>query len=188
MRANVNVFYKCERLWTIGPFIRFKRTEYQDLLNESVDEDPEKVISVKYYMGKNAVFNAYDTKYLRGDISPSQRVQFKAYDIGYVSRFVLFLLTIKYAIFGGYKTQQPSSGDEGIVPVKPPPQMQDIIKTVSRQEVGITTGQRNEEVHTESNVEKKTWWQRFRSRAPDGSNTGDSTGHEPIFRPSGGTP
>lgn len=79
MRANVNVFYKCECRFQIGPFIMFKRSEYQDMLNENVDEDPEKIISVKHYLGKKRVFEAYSTKYLRGDTPDSQKVLFNAY-------------------------------------------------------------------------------------------------------------
>jgi hypothetical protein len=87
MRANVNVFYKCQHLFTIGPFVRFKRTEYQDMLGETVDEDEEKVISVKWYWGKKRIFDAYDTKYLRGETKASQRVLFEAYDIPYLGRW-----------------------------------------------------------------------------------------------------
>lgn len=89
MRANVNVFYKCEQIWSFGPIVRFKRSEYQDMMNESVDEDEEKVISVKWYWGKTRVFEAYDTKYLRGDMPDSQKVMFKAYDYGFVARLKL---------------------------------------------------------------------------------------------------
>jgi hypothetical protein len=91
MRANVNVFYKCEHLFSFGPLVRFKRTEFQDLQNESVDESPEKVISTKYYWGKNKVFTAYNTKYLRGGLEASQRLAFKAYDVGYIARWGLLL-------------------------------------------------------------------------------------------------
>lgn len=91
MRANVNRFYRCQCIWSWGSFVRFKRTEFQDMMNETVDEDEEKVISEKFYWGKNSVFDAYDTKYLRGTIEPSQRVLFKAYDFSYPQRFVLFL-------------------------------------------------------------------------------------------------
>lgn len=91
MRANVNVFYKCERLWTLFGYVRFKRTEYQDLLNESVDEDPEKAISVKYYRGRQEVFEAYDTKYLRGEIARSQKTMFSAYDYTWIGRIKLLI-------------------------------------------------------------------------------------------------
>ena len=90
MRANVNVFYRCERLANLLWVPRFRRTEYQDLLNESVDEDEEKAISVKYYWGKNRIFDAYDTKYLRGETPASQRVLFSASDFPYLARVVLF--------------------------------------------------------------------------------------------------
>lgn len=89
MRANVNRFYKCECLFKIGPIVRFKRTEYQDMVAETVDEAEEKVCSVKYYWGKTAIFDAYNTKYLRGSITPSQKVLFNAYDYPYLGRIVL---------------------------------------------------------------------------------------------------
>lgn len=90
MRANVNVFYKCEQRWSFGPLIRFRRSEYQDMQNESVDEDEEKVISIKQYWGRKKVFEAYDTKYLRGDTPDSQKVMFKAYEYNYLARLALF--------------------------------------------------------------------------------------------------
>lgn len=94
MRANVNRFYKCECLFAFGPIVRFKRTEFQDMLNESVDENEEKIVSKKYYWGSKRVFEAYDTKYLRGDIQPSQKVKFDAYDYSYLGRIVLLFLRI----------------------------------------------------------------------------------------------
>lgn len=94
MRANVNQFYKCELMWALGPWVRFRRTEYQDMLNESVDEDPDKIISIKRYNGSQRVFDAYDTKYLRGEIQPSQKVLFQAYDYGYLARWALLFHNI----------------------------------------------------------------------------------------------
>ena len=94
MRANVNIFYRCEQIWRFGNLVRFKRTEYQDILNESVDENPEKVMGTKWYWGKKRVFEAYDTKYLRGDMVKSQKVLFDAYDIGYFSRIGLLFKTL----------------------------------------------------------------------------------------------
>lgn len=85
MRANVNVFYKCERLRNFLWIVRFRRTEYQDLLNESVDENPDKAIGIKNYFGKQAIFKSYNTKYLRGN-AEFQHVNFKAYDLKYMDR------------------------------------------------------------------------------------------------------
>lgn len=94
MRANVNVFYKCEKKLQIGSIIRFKRSEYQDMQNENVDEDPEKVISVKGYWGKKKVFEAYNTKYLRGDIKPSQKVHIDGYRYKFITRIYLLFRAI----------------------------------------------------------------------------------------------
>jgi len=52
--------------------VRFSRTEYQDMLGETVDE--AEPISVKTYWGNARVFNAYNSKYLRGGIARSQVV------------------------------------------------------------------------------------------------------------------
>jgi hypothetical protein len=90
MRANVNVFFRCEKIWSFGPFVRFKRTEYQDMLGETVDENEEKILGVKYYWGKKRIFDSYDTKYLRGDMKDSQKVLFEAYEFKYPARVALF--------------------------------------------------------------------------------------------------
>jgi hypothetical protein len=98
MRANVNCFYKCEQLWRFGNLVRFKRTEYQDMLNENVDENDEKIISEKWYWGKKRVFDAYNTKYLRGGLAASQKVLFEAYDLPYyitILRFFRKMFRIK---------------------------------------------------------------------------------------------
>jgi hypothetical protein len=96
MRANVNRFYKCEKRWQFGSIIRFRRTEFQDMLNETVDDDEEKALSIKQYWGRGEVFNAYPSKYLRGEIKASQKLEFEAFDFGYFARFALLFK----AIFG----------------------------------------------------------------------------------------
>lgn len=110
MRANVNVFYKCECYFRWGNIIRFRRLEFQDLLNETVDEDPEKIISIKRYWGKQKVFDAYDTKYLRDGLAPSQQVKFKAYDVPYNSRLGL----LWRSIFPKDGSTEPHEGEEVI--------------------------------------------------------------------------
>jgi hypothetical protein len=90
MRANVNIFYKCEKIWKFGSIVRFKRTEYQDMQSETVDEDEEKEIGRKYYWGSSYVFNSYDTKYLRGDTKRSQTTMFEAYHLPYFAKIAQF--------------------------------------------------------------------------------------------------
>jgi len=90
MRANVNRFYKYECLFKT-PFILFRRTEFQDMVDETVDE--EKPLSTKLYIGKKSIFNMYNSKYLRGNTPPSQTVHFEAYDLSYWQKLkTLFLL------------------------------------------------------------------------------------------------
>jgi len=78
-RAQVNRFYKCTRkgfrLWP-----RFVRQEFADISGEDVAETPESLVSEKHYWGRNRVFNAYDSKYMRQgvpEVLPKRyRVQF----------------------------------------------------------------------------------------------------------------
>jgi len=72
MRANVNMFYKCEKTFQFFKWVKFTRTAYEEITSdESVDLDMPSWSDS--YWGKARVFNAYDTKYLRGDTPPSQQ-------------------------------------------------------------------------------------------------------------------
>jgi len=88
MRANVNRFYKYEKLIS-SPFLLFRRTEYQDMNQETVDE--EQPLSVKLYIGSKKIYQMYDSKYLRGDTPDSQKVLFTGYKVNIFSRIYLFL-------------------------------------------------------------------------------------------------
>jgi len=91
MRANVNRFYKYEKLIT-WPFILFRRIEYQDMDNENVSE--AEPISTKLYLANKKIFNAYDSKYLRGDTEDSQKLHVQGYKLNYFIRLIqLFKLT-----------------------------------------------------------------------------------------------
>lgn len=80
LRANTNVFYKITKLqllwWTF-----FKREEFDLGQGEQVDETQR--LSVKRYRGRKEIFEAYDTKYLRGTIPPSQIVHVKVHKPSY---------------------------------------------------------------------------------------------------------
>lgn len=81
MRANVNRFYKYEKLIHISNFILFRRTEFQDMADENVDETQP--VSTKLYLGRKYIMQMYDSKYLRGDIPDSQKVYFEGYKLNY---------------------------------------------------------------------------------------------------------
>jgi hypothetical protein len=113
MRANVNRFYKMEKRWQWGKIIRFRRTEFQDMQNETVDDDEEKAISIKQYWGRSEVFNAYPSKYLRGETKASQSILFEAYDFGIFSRVLLFFRLLfkgKRASLDGGKVVELNNG------------------------------------------------------------------------------
>lgn len=86
LRANVNRFYRYDKLIS-KPFILFRRTEYQDMEDENVVEDnPE---SVKLYLGRKKIFNAYNSKYLRGDMK-NQIPTYTVYKVNFFRRILRF--------------------------------------------------------------------------------------------------
>lgn len=87
-RAMVNRFYKCEKLLS-WPLLLFRRTEYQDMVNENVDEEA-KPISSKWYKASNRVLNAYNSKYLRAGIPKSQSVFVRVFQLTFTQRIVAF--------------------------------------------------------------------------------------------------
>lgn len=97
LRANVNIFYKCEKIMHIPFFgILFRRTEFQELEKENVDETkPE---HVDYRLIPFQVLNAYDSKYMRKGQLASQTVEFEAYDLSYSDRLAtLWFMCLRFA-------------------------------------------------------------------------------------------
>jgi len=92
-RGQVNRFFKCEKKME-WPWLVFRRTEFQDMAGDDVDENSEP-ISVKVYFAKREVLNAYDTHYLRAGVPKSQKVEFEAYDLTFRERFLLLLGRLK---------------------------------------------------------------------------------------------
>lgn len=70
MRGNVNIFVQCEKVWSFGINI-FRKTFYEEMTpQETVDlEQPG---PSRLYIGRRKIYEAYDSKYLRGDLPPSQ--------------------------------------------------------------------------------------------------------------------
>jgi len=88
-RGQVNRFFKCEKKLT-WPFLVFRRTEYQDMKENDVDEEAEP-ISKKVYIASKQVLNAYNSKYMRAGVPKSQEVQFEAFDYSFIGRLKLLL-------------------------------------------------------------------------------------------------
>lgn len=85
-RGQVNRFYKCQKIlqW---PFLIFRRTEFQDMQNNDVDET--KPMGSKIYFASKQVLNAYNTKYLRGGIKKSQELFIEPFVLSFSDRFRL---------------------------------------------------------------------------------------------------
>lgn len=89
-RGQVNRFFKCEKKME-WPFLIFRRTEYQDMKDNDVDESEESVIDTKTYFASKQVMDAYDTKYLRAGVPRSQEIYFEAYRYTVLGRFKMLM-------------------------------------------------------------------------------------------------
>lgn len=87
-RSQVNRFYKMEKIFQFGSLIRFKRSEFQNMSNDTVDETQEPD-SVSYYWGRKRIFNAYNSWYLRGDTPMSQQNLAFAWNYPFFARLKL---------------------------------------------------------------------------------------------------
>jgi len=86
-RGQVNRFFKCEKKLS-WPILVFKRTEFQEMKDNDVDEMSEPA-SEKTYIASKRVMEAYNTKYLRGGIATSQEVYFEAFEFDLKNRIKL---------------------------------------------------------------------------------------------------
>ncbi|MES3005551.1 MAG: hypothetical protein V4664_01240 [Patescibacteria group bacterium] len=80
MRSQVNVFYRVRKMIS-WPVVVFQRCEYDLASNETVDE--EEPFSMKLYIGRKRIFEAYNTKYLRYGAKSSQSVLVEALRLGW---------------------------------------------------------------------------------------------------------
>lgn len=85
-RGNVERYYKCEKMLS-WPFLIFRRTEFQEMVNETVDET--KPVSTKTYFANKTVMNAYSTLAMRGADAIEQKVNFQAWEYGFWDRLKL---------------------------------------------------------------------------------------------------
>jgi len=80
-RANVNRFYVFEKIIS-WPFLLFRRSEYQKMKDEDVDEEVSP-LSTKWYFGSKRFLDAYDSKHMRSDLGISDDLKFRVHRFGY---------------------------------------------------------------------------------------------------------
>jgi len=102
-RANVNRFFKCERplagLQKRLGLLFFVKTEYQDMLNETVDE--EKPLASTWYFPSRKLLKSYDTKYMRGGLESSQVPAIDIIRLGFLEGI--------YRVFVGFSPRKQSN-------------------------------------------------------------------------------
>lgn len=82
-RANMNRFYKFEKI-SNWPWVRFRRSEYQEMVGETVD-DTKEPLSVKTYWASKKIFNAYNS-YFYGELKPLHEPFFETHELKFVDR------------------------------------------------------------------------------------------------------
>lgn len=87
IRANINRFYRVRKFGKKHPFILFLRTEYQEMVDETVDET--KPDGYKFYFSSQTIFNAYNSKYIGGDLKDI--VHFQVYKLNIFLRLYQLL-------------------------------------------------------------------------------------------------
>lgn len=96
-RSMVNRFFKCSQPFPILHRIfgvrLFVKTEYQEMVDETVDET--KPIRSKWYFGTPRVYRAYDSKYLRGGREQLYHPKIEEFEISYLTRWQMFLSGFK---------------------------------------------------------------------------------------------
>lgn len=94
LRGNVSRFYKYQKYGKY-PLILFKRTEYQEMLNEVPDETkPE---SVKGYLFSKKIAKMYNSKYLAEDLRRDNKTEL--YSVNYMYTFFRLCRLSFYALF-----------------------------------------------------------------------------------------
>lgn len=109
LRSQVNRFYKCVKKMS-WPFLILARYEYQDMVDENVN-DNAKPISSKTYFPSNRVLNAFRSKSLRAEgITPIVPVV-EAWDYGFFARIWLFVsaLVRKPSLKAGFSRARSAS-------------------------------------------------------------------------------
>jgi len=89
LRSQVNRFYKCVKKMS-WPFLILARYEYQDLVDENVNENA-KPTSKKTYFPSKKVLNAFRSKNLRFHDMEEILPKVEAFDYSLYGRFVLFI-------------------------------------------------------------------------------------------------
>jgi len=110
IRSQVNIWYKCEKVFHLGKFIRFVRYEIQDMKDDLPDEDPEKKVPEKAYWASSRVYNAYQTHGRRSADSIEELPAMAAYSLNPLQKLIalFYILTNRQLEADQALTGQPT--------------------------------------------------------------------------------
>lgn len=87
IRSQVHIWFKCEKVFSLGKLIRFVRYEIQDMKDDLPDE--EMVTSTRAYWGRSRYYNAYNTHAFRREDAVIKPPEFDVYKTTLFDRVVL---------------------------------------------------------------------------------------------------
>lgn len=90
VRSQIHIWYKCEKVFQFGGFIRFDRTEIQDMKDDLPWQDPDVKPNIKGYWASKKVYDRYETHGMRAKDAVVELPKFDVYETTLLSRLALF--------------------------------------------------------------------------------------------------
>jgi len=90
IRSQISIWYKCEKLFSIGNFILFRRQPYEFMKDDIPDEEQPSG-RPKIYVGDSKIFKAYNTHGMRREDAIERIANFEAYDLSRWEQFKMLI-------------------------------------------------------------------------------------------------
>jgi len=121
-RSMVNRFYRCTQplrfTWALFGFRMFIITEYQDMIDESVDM--EKPYRIRIYFAGKSRLSGFDSKYMRNNAPNKYPSKFYKFRYGYIDIWKEFIGNIRITPLNNKKHMKtPTQSEPGAVLTAP---------------------------------------------------------------------
>lgn len=94
IRSQINVWYYCEKKFSLGRINIFQRSEIQNMVGN--EPDMEAIEHTKVYFGKKEIYNAYNTHAMRGDDAIEMQPIYEVYALTGSDRLNLLLAFVPF--------------------------------------------------------------------------------------------
>lgn len=89
VRSQIQIWYKCEKVFQLGGLIRFDRTEIQEMKEDLPWQDPDARPLIKGYWASKRVYTRYETHGMRAQDAIIEPPKFDVYQTSFFDRIVL---------------------------------------------------------------------------------------------------